>query len=68
MRAMNENTRKLDVRIPMTANIASMPTMTIFVGFMFSQYEKGGSVARVRVEALIMIVCMTLIFGRLLQN
>ena len=66
MRAMNENTRKLDVRIPMTANIASMPTKTIFDGFMFSQYEKGGSVARVRVEALIMIVCMTLIFGRVL--
>ena len=42
MRAMNENTRKLDVRIPMTANIASMPTKTIFDGFMFSQYEKGG--------------------------
>ena len=68
MRAMNENTRKLDVRIPMTANIASMPTKTIFDGFMFSQYEKGGSVARDRVEALIMIVCMTLIFGRVLQN
>ena len=68
MRAMNGNTRYFVVRIFMSTNIPSMPTKTIFDGFMFTQYEKGGSVARVRVEALIMIVCMTLIFGRVLQN